>query len=51
MTAPGIELVNKLPLLANVRIVLPLLSLLVPLSQVDGNAINETIWTIFTNES
>ena len=50
MTAPGIELVDKLPLLGNVHVVLPLFSLLVPLSQVDGNAINKTIRPIFSNE-
>ena len=51
MTAPSIELLDEQLLLGDVGVVLPLLRLGVPVPAVDGEAVDERVRAIVTEES
>ena len=51
VTAPSVELLDEQLLLGDVGVVLPLLRLGVPVPAVDGEAVDERVWAIVTEES
>ena len=51
VTAPSVELLDEQLLLGDVRVVLPRVGVGVPIPAVDGEAVDESIWAIVTDET
>ena len=51
VTAPSVELLDEQLLLGDVRVVLPRVGVGVPIPAVDGEAVDERVWAIVTEET
>ena len=51
MTAASVELLDEQLLLGDVRVVLPRVGVGVPVPAVDGEAVDERVWAIVTEET